>query len=165
MATPVASTPAAPGSALPIPQHLNISGTPKSVTSDKAGYVPSPFPAKGQQQEAVADILVQSGFMPRELVHGEVDWFYNSLGIDNGYFLAENPQIIADHVLGGLGQTMVSNTTLSRPVSRAPGRRGLGRPSDATPKAGIRYELTRRSVPWGMGGLPGLVGEEPGEGL
>lgn len=50
-----------------------------------SGYVPSPFPAKGQQQQAVAEILTKSGFMPPELVNGEVDWFYNSLGIDNGY--------------------------------------------------------------------------------
>lgn len=75
--------------ALPLPHdHPRIclgAQTVETALTSISGYVPSPFPAKGQQQEAVADILVQSGFMPRELVHGEVDWFYNSLGIDNGY--------------------------------------------------------------------------------
>ena len=30
---------------------------------------------------------------------GEVDWFYNHLGIDNAYFLSEQPQVISDHIL------------------------------------------------------------------
>ena len=37
--------------------------------------------------------------MPTELVSGEVDWFYNHLGIDNTYFLSETPDAISDHVL------------------------------------------------------------------
>ena len=44
-------------------------------------------------------ILAESGFIPQELVSGEVDWFYNHLGIDNTYFLGEKPDVIADHVL------------------------------------------------------------------
>ena len=44
-------------------------------------------------------IIAETGFMPAELVAGEVDWFYNHLGIDNAYFLAETPEAIADHVL------------------------------------------------------------------
>lgn len=50
-----------------------------------SGYVASPFPLKASQQAQVTQILTQSGFMPQELVSGEVDWFYNGLGIDNAY--------------------------------------------------------------------------------
>jgi glutamate dehydrogenase len=64
-----------------------------------SGYKPSPFPAKATQQNKVTEILSQTGFLPAELVHGEVDWFYNHLGIDNTYFLAQTPEVIADHVL------------------------------------------------------------------
>nr|ODN93344.1 glutamate dehydrogenase [Cryptococcus depauperatus CBS 7841] len=63
------------------------------------GYKPSPFPAKAEQQAAVTRILSESGFMPQELVVGEVDWFYNHLGIENSYFLWETPNAIANHVL------------------------------------------------------------------
>lgn len=54
---------------------------------------------KASQQAAVTNILSESGFLPQELVAGEVDWFYNHLGIDNTYFLSESPAAIADHVL------------------------------------------------------------------
>lgn len=64
-----------------------------------SGYKSSPFPLKASQQAAVAKILSESGFLPQELVAGEVDWFYNHLGIDNTYFLSETPAAIADHVL------------------------------------------------------------------
>lgn len=50
-----------------------------------SGYKSSPFPLKANQQSSVARILAESGFMPNELVNGEVDWFYNHLGIDNTY--------------------------------------------------------------------------------
>jgi glutamate dehydrogenase len=64
-----------------------------------SGYISSPFPAKATQQAQVAQILTETGFMPAELVSGEVDWFYNSLGIDNAYFSSETPQQISDSVL------------------------------------------------------------------
>jgi glutamate dehydrogenase len=64
-----------------------------------SGYISSPFPQKASQQAQVTQVLSQSGFMPNELVSGEVDWFYNGLGIDNGYFISESPSVIADHVL------------------------------------------------------------------
>ena len=79
-----------------------------------SGYKMSPFPLKATQQAQVSKILSETGFMPPELVVGEVDWFYNHLGIgecttgfalgatdvpDNIYFLAESPDAIADHIL------------------------------------------------------------------
>ncbi|CAD6569984.1 MAG: NAD-dependent glutamate dehydrogenase [Tremellales sp. Tagirdzhanova-0007] len=69
------------------------------IRKDTIGYKTSPFPLKAAQQSAVARILAASGFLPQELVEGEVDWFYNHLGIDNTYFLLETPEAIADHVL------------------------------------------------------------------
>lgn len=42
---------------------------------------------------------MSQGFIPRELVAGEVNWYYQSLGIDNTYFIHESPSTIADHVL------------------------------------------------------------------
>ena len=50
-----------------------------------AGTRPPRSRLKASQQSSVARILAESGFMPRELVQGEVDWFYNHLGIDNTY--------------------------------------------------------------------------------
>ena len=96
MSTPTSS---ANNVAVPLPTHFKVDQVKKEGASSEPGYVPSPFPLKSSQQAQVTQLLTQSGFMPQELVHGEVDWFYNSLGIDNAYFIAETPQVIADHVL------------------------------------------------------------------
>ncbi|KAL7418622.1 NAD-dependent glutamate dehydrogenase [Cryptotrichosporon argae] len=86
--------------------HINASLAPKMgrqdsnrIRKDTIGYKSSPFPLKASQQQEVTQILAGSGFMPQELVQGEVDWFYNGLSLDNTYFLTETPQVIADHIL------------------------------------------------------------------
>ncbi|CCD26548.1 glutamate dehydrogenase (NAD(+)) NDAI_0H03750 [Naumovozyma dairenensis CBS 421] len=54
------------------------------------------FPGKESQREEVVDILDQQGFIPDNLIEQEVDWFYNSLGIDDLFFSREKPQIISN---------------------------------------------------------------------
>ncbi|WOO79432.1 NAD-specific glutamate dehydrogenase [Vanrija pseudolonga] len=100
MATPTSPTPTS-GAVPAIPAHLQVPSRPQSENrlKEKVGYVQSPFPLKASQQAQVAQILSQSGFIPPDFVQGEVDWFYNSLGIDNAYFIAESPQVISDHIL------------------------------------------------------------------
>ncbi|ORX34425.1 glutamate dehydrogenase [Kockovaella imperatae] len=114
MATPVASASSNGGLQPPHPAQVakllsgdhfangnsgsNGVSTPR-LRKDTIGYKSSPFPLKATQQGEVVKILSETGFMPPELVSGEVDWFYNHLGIDNAYFLAENPDAIADHIL------------------------------------------------------------------
>ena len=63
-----------------------MSGYHKDSSDGHSGYKSSPFPLKASQQAQVAKILGEAGFMPQELVHGEVDWFYNHLGIGQSMF-------------------------------------------------------------------------------
>lgn len=56
-----------------------------SPLTEVSGYKSSPFPLKANQQQAVTKILSESGFMPQELVMGEVDWFYRALGLSNDF--------------------------------------------------------------------------------
>ncbi|RSH88031.1 NAD-dependent glutamate dehydrogenase [Apiotrichum porosum] len=99
MATPTATPGPNDTTHIPIPENLTAGKTQERRLKDQIGYVASPFPLKASQQAQVTQILTQSGFMPQELVSGEVDWFYNGLGIDNAYFISETPAVIADHVL------------------------------------------------------------------
>ena len=39
------------------------------------------------------------GFIPRELVPNEVNWFYSHLGIDDNYFSSEPISTISDHII------------------------------------------------------------------
>jgi len=40
------------------------------------------FSGKSAQKKKVAENVAAKGFLPRELVNFEVDWFYDSLGIE-----------------------------------------------------------------------------------
>ena len=50
-----------------------------------SGYKSSPFPLQADQQAEVTKILSETGFMPADLVSGEVDWFYGHLGLSNEF--------------------------------------------------------------------------------
>ena len=50
------------------------------------------------------------GFMPRELVANEVNWFYSSLGIDDTYFANESRHVIVDHILALFGAKVLAYT-------------------------------------------------------
>ena len=54
------------------------------------------FPGKDLQREQVIDLLDSQGFIPEDLIEREVDWFYNSLGIDDLFFSRETPKLLTN---------------------------------------------------------------------
>ncbi|AMD22304.1 HGL036Cp [Eremothecium sinecaudum] len=54
------------------------------------------FSGKDVQKEEVIDVLDQQGFIPETLMEQEVDWFYESLGIDDLFFSKESSSSIAN---------------------------------------------------------------------
>ena len=50
------------------------------------------------------------GFIPRELVANEVNWFYTHLGIDDTYFQAESVDVISDHIIALFGAKVLAFT-------------------------------------------------------
>jgi glutamate dehydrogenase len=46
----------------------------------------------------VKEYITKCGWIPEALVDAQVAWFYNELGIDDVYFQAENPEVIANHI-------------------------------------------------------------------
>jgi glutamate dehydrogenase len=50
------------------------------------------------------------GFVPRELVSGEVNWFYSGLGIDDTYFQNESIEVISDHIIALFGAKIMAYT-------------------------------------------------------
>jgi hypothetical protein len=55
-------------------------------------------------------ILLSQGFVPRELVAGEVNWFYSNLGIDDTYFQNESREVISDHIIALFGAKIMAFT-------------------------------------------------------
>ena len=50
------------------------------------------------------------GFIPRELIANEVNWFYTHLGIDDTYFQAESVEVISDHIIALFGAKVLAYT-------------------------------------------------------
>ncbi|KAH6624725.1 Glutamate/Leucine/Phenylalanine/Valine dehydrogenase-domain-containing protein [Chaetomium sp. MPI-SDFR-AT-0129] len=68
------------------------------LRSATVGYVAPEFTGKKEQMQRVKEFISTSGWIPGSLVDAQVEWFYNELGIDDVYFQAENPEVIAKHI-------------------------------------------------------------------
>ncbi|KAL8278108.1 hypothetical protein RQP46_009568 [Phenoliferia psychrophenolica] len=74
-------------------------GTPiHHIKSDDVGYTSFSFAGKKAQSARVEERLLSNGFIPEPLVHSETTWFYDALGIDEGYFKLESVDTVADHI-------------------------------------------------------------------
>ena len=51
----------------------------------------------------VCNHIAEIGFIPKDFIQPEVNWFYNKLGIDDMYFLMENVQTISKHIMALYG--------------------------------------------------------------
>ncbi|KAG8832193.1 NAD-dependent glutamate dehydrogenase [Serendipita sp. 399] len=109
MSTPTNSNPATPAGQ-PQQAHLRVPGiytaSPNRgsdpslhVIKNVPGYKTPVFPAKEEQRVKVHESVAAKGFLPKELVKFEVDWFYDSLGIEENYFANESIDAITDHII------------------------------------------------------------------
>lgn len=104
MSTPTSSTPDAQAS-LRVPgiytAAANKTGSDSSlhVIKNVPGYKTPVFPAKEEQRLKVYENVTQKGFLPKEFVRPEVDWFYDGLGIEENYFANESIDVITDHII------------------------------------------------------------------
>ncbi|KAG4304681.1 hypothetical protein PORY_002074 [Pneumocystis oryctolagi] len=62
-----------------------------------AGYSAIRFDGKTEQMHLVVAHLENQGFIPKDLVRSETNWFYENLGIDDMYFQKESVGTIASH--------------------------------------------------------------------
>ncbi|KAF8631018.1 hypothetical protein AX15_002629 [Amanita polypyramis BW_CC] len=74
------------------------------------GYTTPVFKGKEEQRALVEQEVANKGFIPRELVAGEVTWFYSNLGIDDTYFQNESAGIISDHIIALFGAKIMAYT-------------------------------------------------------
>lgn len=54
-----------------------------SSEQHQSGYAVTVFEGKQEQMVKVCAHIQDKGFVPRELVDNEVNWFYGNLGIDD----------------------------------------------------------------------------------
>ncbi|KAL4242533.1 Beta-hexosaminidase [Abortiporus biennis] len=118
MSTPAGSTPV--GSITPDPAHLLVPGQRPQLTSSSEsslhriknvpGYTTPIFKGKEEQRAKVQANVASKGFIPRELIPNEVNWFYTYLGIDDNYFSSESVEVISDHIIALFGAKVLAYT-------------------------------------------------------
>ncbi|PPQ75710.1 hypothetical protein CVT26_000951 [Gymnopilus dilepis] len=77
---------------------------------NQPGYNTPVFKGKEEQRALVEQEVAAKGFIPRELVSNEVNWFYTNLGIDDTYFANESREVIADHIIALFGAKILAYT-------------------------------------------------------
>ncbi|KAF9005537.1 NADH-dependent glutamate dehydrogenase [Cyathus striatus] len=91
-------------------EHLNVSGARYSTLENVPGYTTPVFKGKEEQRALIENDVAAKGFIPRELVPNEVNWFYTHLGIDDTYFQNESREVISDHIIALFGAKILAYT-------------------------------------------------------
>ncbi|GAO51772.1 hypothetical protein G7K_5865-t1 [Saitoella complicata NRRL Y-17804] len=79
-------------------RHVSLRRSTRTRSSS-LGYRTAVFTTKPTQLERVILLLHNNPFIPPNSIREEVEWFYESLGIDDTYFALQDEEIIARHVL------------------------------------------------------------------
>lgn len=90
--------------------HPNSSDPSLNRVKNLPGYTTPVFKGKDEQRALVEIDVASKGFIPRELVPGEVNWFYTNLGIDDTYFANESRNVISDHIIALFGAKIMAYT-------------------------------------------------------
>jgi glutamate dehydrogenase len=77
---------------------------------NQPGYNTPVFNGKEEQRALVEQAVAAKGFIPREFVGNEVNWFYSNLGIDDTYFQNESQEVISDHIIALFGAKIMAYT-------------------------------------------------------
>ncbi|KAI8984710.1 Glutamate/Leucine/Phenylalanine/Valine dehydrogenase-domain-containing protein [Mycotypha africana] len=80
------------------------------IISNESGYAANVFAEKESQMLKVCEYLDKLGFLPKELVQNEVQWFYSNLNIDDYYFALESVETIANHIMSLYGAKILAYT-------------------------------------------------------
>ena len=95
---------------LPDLSTANSSSSSLHKIANVPGYATPPFAGKAAQKAEVHSHIADSGFIPQDLVAGEVEWFYNSLRIDDTYFEHETVDTISNHIIALYGAKVLAYT-------------------------------------------------------
>ncbi|KAJ2784159.1 NAD-dependent glutamate dehydrogenase [Coemansia javaensis] len=79
-------------------------------------YTDNVYSGKQDHRAQVCAILEKEDCIPRHVIDTEVGWFYDVLGLDDMYFMLENPASVAGHITALYGAQLTS-INRTNPVS------------------------------------------------
>ncbi|KAI7830006.1 Glutamate/Leucine/Phenylalanine/Valine dehydrogenase-domain-containing protein [Kickxella alabastrina] len=80
-----------------------------SAAINHSGYTDNVYSGKQEHRVQVCGILEKEGEIPSHAIEGEVAWFYDVLGLDDMYFMREEPSTVAEHITAIYGSELSSN--------------------------------------------------------
>ncbi|KAJ2693785.1 NAD-dependent glutamate dehydrogenase [Coemansia spiralis] len=79
-------------------------------------YTDNVYSGKVDHRAQVCAILEKEDCIPRHVIDTEVEWFYDVLGLDDMYFMLENPATVAGHITALYG-AQLSSINKANPVN------------------------------------------------
>lgn len=77
-------------------------------TTTTTDYHDNVYSGKEDHRAQVCAILEKDGYLPQHAIEHEVKWFYDVLGLDDMYFMLENPGTVAGHITSLYGSQLSS---------------------------------------------------------
>ncbi|KAJ2361518.1 NAD-dependent glutamate dehydrogenase [Coemansia sp. RSA 2607] len=76
-----------------------------------SGYTDNVYSGKQEHRAQVNAILEKEDAIPKHRIESEVGWFYDTLGLDDMYFMVEKPETVAGHITALYGSSLSSSNT------------------------------------------------------
>ncbi|KAJ2772509.1 NAD-dependent glutamate dehydrogenase, partial [Coemansia nantahalensis] len=89
---------------------------PAAAAAANGDYTDNVYSGKVDHRAQVCAILEKEDCIPRHVIDTEVEWFYNVLGLDDMYFMLENPAAVAGHITALYG-AQLSSINKANPVN------------------------------------------------
>ncbi|KAJ1999037.1 NAD-dependent glutamate dehydrogenase [Coemansia thaxteri] len=71
-------------------------------------YTDNVYSGKQEHRAQVCAILEKDDHVPKHVIESEVKWFYDVLGLDDMYFMLEDPATVACHITSLYGAQLSS---------------------------------------------------------
>ncbi|KAJ2783245.1 NAD-dependent glutamate dehydrogenase [Coemansia interrupta] len=82
-----------------------------SAPVNHSGYTDNVYSGKQEHRAQVNAILEKEDMIPKHRIESEVGWFYDTLGLDDMYFMFEKPETVAGHIAALYGSSLSTSNT------------------------------------------------------
>ncbi|KAJ2319016.1 NAD-dependent glutamate dehydrogenase [Coemansia sp. RSA 2681] len=79
-----------------------------SAVANHSDYTDNVYSGKLDHRAQVCALLEKDGLVPKHVIESEVKWFYDVLGLDDMYFMLEDPTTVAGHITSLYGAQLTS---------------------------------------------------------
>ncbi|KAJ2684547.1 NAD-dependent glutamate dehydrogenase [Coemansia spiralis] len=79
-----------------------------TAVANHSDYTDNVYSGKLDHRAQVCALIEKDGLVPKHVIESEVKWFYDVLGLDDMYFMLEDPATVAGHITSLYGAQLTS---------------------------------------------------------